>query len=187
MELVLLYASKTSSQCESANRLVLACRVLGLPLDVVSRRGECTAVKRLTTQRPRDGFQVSCVALPCSSRGRLGHAQVFAWARTALHKFSPDNRVQPAEEGFTAQALAYLTDFVRQEVFSLSEAAAPLVQTKRCCERLTVNELTESSSWHTVWQRRWKRPAHTNLLEGAVSEIWEERAARSGGGRCWAS
>ena len=86
------------------------------------------------------------------SHALVAAAQVFAWARTALYKFSPDNRVQPAQEGFTAQALAYLTDFVRQEVLSLSEAAAPLVQTKRCCERLIVNELTESSSWHTVWQ-----------------------------------
>ena len=46
-----------------------------------------------------------------------------------------------------------------------------------------MNELTERSPWHTVWQHLWKRPAHINLLEGAVSEVWEERAARRGGGR----
>ena len=62
-------------------------------------------------------------------------------------------------------------------------SAQPFRSRKRGCERLVVNELTESSLWHTVWQHRWKRPAHTNSLEGAVSEVWEERDARRGGGR----
>ena len=152
VNLILLYASKTRSQRESADRLlrlmVLALQSLGPP--ACHCLPECAAIRSLTTQRPRDGFQVSCVAFPCSSRGRLGHAQVSAWARTALCEFIPGNCVQPAQEGFTAQALACLTEFGRQEVLILAEAAAPLVQTKRGCERLIVGELTESSSWRRV-------------------------------------
>ena len=86
------------------------------------------------------------MTLTCFSPGRLGHAQVFACTRTALSEFSPDSRAQPAQEGFTALAPVYRTGFVRQDGLSLSQAAAPLVQTKRGCQRLVVNELLMAHS-----------------------------------------
>ena len=161
--------------------MVLACRVLGLPLVIVPWSEECAALRSITTWRPCSGFQLSHVSLPCFSREKLGRAHVFACARTTLCSFSPSIREQRVQEGFSARALAYRGEFTRLEVLSLSVAAAPPVEAKRGCERLVVNELTESSLWHTVWQHRRKRPAHINLLEGAVSEVWTERAAA----HCW--
>ena len=173
--LVWLLVAKIRRRCVDANRLLrfmeLPCRVLGLPLVIVSWSEECAVLRSITSRRPCRGFQLSHVSLPCFSREKLGRAHVFAYARTTLCSFSPSIREQPVQEGFPAQAFAYLAEFTRLEVLSLSVAAASPVEAKRGCERLVVNELTESSPWHTVWQHRWKRPAHINLLEGAVSEV----------------
>ena len=68
VNLVLLCASKTRSQRESADRLlrltVLAAESWASRF-TVSRSDECADIKSLTTHR-RDGFQVSFVALPWS-------------------------------------------------------------------------------------------------------------------------
>ena len=119
---VLLYASRTRR------------RVLGLSIVLVSWSEECATLKGLCAPSPREGFPFSRVNFPYYNRGKLAHSHVFARARTALHEFNPGSGSQPVQEGFSRQALAYLSEFARQEVLSLSEAAASLVETKRGCE-----------------------------------------------------